>query len=63
MKKTPSRITKKSGKKGCLCDNGTYHPDCCDGTIWAEGIGIIQGGHESTITNNAVQRTNIKSHG
>ena len=29
-------------KRGCLCDDNTYHPDCCDGTMWAQGIGITE---------------------
>lgn len=26
-------------KKSCLCKNGTYHVDCCDGTLRAQGNG------------------------
>ena len=63
MKKTPSRITKAKSKRGCLCDDNTYHPDCCDGSIWAEGIGIIQNGGNRNTTNTATSRTKNNSHG
>jgi len=63
MKKTPSRITKNNGKRGCLCDDNTYHPDCCDGTIWAEGVGVTQNQTNNTITNTATSRNNTNTHG
>lgn len=41
MKKTPSRTSPKGGKRGCLCKGrNTYSIDCCDGSLWAQGIGI-----------------------
>ena len=39
--KTPSKTSPIGGRRGCLCDDNTYHPDCCDGTIHAQGIGKI----------------------
>ena len=63
MKKTPSRITKTSSKKGCLCKDGSYHTDCCDGSIWAEGIGIIKGGHVGNKTRTSTSRNKNNSHG
>ena len=38
---TPSKTSPKGSKKGCLCDDNTYHVDCCDGTLHAQGIGKI----------------------
>ena len=35
----PSKTSPKGGRRGCLCDDNTYHVDCCDGTIHAQGIG------------------------
>ena len=29
----------KSTRRGCLCKDNTYHPDCCDGSLHAQGIG------------------------
>jgi hypothetical protein len=40
--KTPSHTSPKGGKRGCLCPNGTYDRDCCDGSLQAQGIGVIQ---------------------
>lgn len=39
---TPSRTSPRNGKRGCLCwDANTYHVDCCDGSLRAQGIGNI----------------------
>lgn len=31
----------KSGKRACLCADGTYSTKCCDGSFQAQGIGNI----------------------
>ena len=42
IKQTPSRSAPKGGKRGCLCkDTLKYSVKCCDGTLWAQGIGPI----------------------
>jgi hypothetical protein len=33
--------TRTGGRRACLCPDGTYSKDCCDGSIWAQGIGVI----------------------
>ena len=38
---TPSRTSPNGGRRGCLCDDNTYSIECCDGTIYAQGIGKI----------------------
>jgi len=38
----PSRTSPKGGSRGCLCEDNTYHKDCCNGSIMAQGIGVIQ---------------------
>jgi hypothetical protein len=38
----PSYTSPIRSQKGCLCDDNTYHPDCCDGTLWGQGIGITE---------------------
>jgi hypothetical protein len=39
---TPSKISPKGGRRGCLCrDKDTYSIKCCDGSIQAQGIGKI----------------------
>lgn len=44
MSKQPtlSLTSPKGGKRGCLCKNGKYDSKCCDGTLRAQGIGVIQ---------------------
>lgn len=37
-----SRTSPKNKRRGCLCKNNTYHIDCCDGTLHAQGIGKTQ---------------------
>jgi len=39
--KTPSRTSPKGGARGCLCDDNTYSVKCCDGSMIAQGIGVI----------------------
>ena len=40
--KTPSHTSPKNDKRGCLCEDNTYDTKCCDGSLQAQGIGIIQ---------------------
>ena len=61
---TLSKVNRKGGKRGCLCPDGKYRKECCDGTLQAEGVGatitettvvIIDNGREGrtkTITHN-----------
>ena len=40
--KTPSYTSPKGSSRGCLCkDENTYSRKCCDGSLWAQGIGSI----------------------
>lgn len=36
---TPSKTSPRGSRRGCLCKDDTYHIDCCDGSIHAQGIG------------------------
>jgi hypothetical protein len=40
---TPSRTSPKAGsQRGCYCkDKQTYDKKCCNGSLWAQGIGNI----------------------
>ena len=62
-KKTESRTSPKGGKRGCLCDDGTYSAECCDGTLQNQGIGNTteQGG--SVKIDNRNERTNSYARG
>jgi hypothetical protein len=50
-KATKSKTSPKGGNRGCLCKDGTYKKECCNGDLQAQGIGatLSQGG-ESLIT-------------
>jgi|TARA_R110002012_G_scaffold98526_4_gene236163 hypothetical protein len=38
----PSRTSPRGSSRACLCkDTNTYSRKCCDGDIWAQGIGVI----------------------
>ena len=40
--KTASLTSPRSSKRGCLCkDELKYSVKCCDGSLWAQGIGNI----------------------
>jgi hypothetical protein len=41
--KTPSNTSPRGGKRACLCSDGTYSIKCCDGSLWAQGIGNVTG--------------------
>jgi len=49
--KTTSRTSPKGGKRGCLCDDGTYNSKCCDGTLQAQGVGSLVSQGTSTVVN------------
>jgi hypothetical protein len=37
-----ARTGQTGGQRGCLCpDIPTYSRECCNGSIWAQGIGSI----------------------
>lgn len=39
-----SRIpSPQSGRRGCLCKDGTYSIECCDGSFQAQGVGNVTG--------------------
>jgi len=39
--KTPSWTSPKGGSRGCLCEDNRYSVECCDGSLQAQGIGLI----------------------
>jgi len=39
MKATKSKTSPKGGKRGCLCKDGKYSKECCNGDLQAQGIG------------------------
>ena len=62
-KKTVSKTSPKGGKKGCLCDDGKYRAECCDGTLQNQGIGNTENQRESVKVDNRTERSNTYSRG
>jgi hypothetical protein len=57
--KTLSKTSPKGGKRGCLCEDGTYKAECCDGTLQAQGVGSTVNQVTSNVVNtNTVRQIN-----
>lgn len=53
-KKTKSKTSPTGGNRGCLCPDGTYSKDCCNGDLEAQGVGsLIQGGNSNVNNTNS----------
>lgn len=51
--KTVSKTSPKGGKRGCLCDDGKYRAECCNGELQNQGIGsTINQGTQVVINTN-----------
>jgi len=38
----PGYTSPKGSSRGCFCkDTNKYSKKCCDGSLWAQGIGVI----------------------
>jgi hypothetical protein len=63
-KQTKSRTSPKGGNRGCLCKDGTYKKECCNGNLQNQGVGatLSQGG-ESLITIVDGTRTIVSNNG
>ena len=55
--KTPSKTSPKGGRRGCLCDDGTYKAECCDGTLQSQGVGSEVRAVQDTVVNTNTSRT------
>jgi hypothetical protein len=49
------------GKRACLCKNGTYSSECCDGKLESQGIGPLEGQEVSTVVNTNQTRTIVNT--
>ena len=61
--KTKSKISPKKGKRGCLCDDGTYSNECCNGDLQNQGIGKTTGTENVTVTEDNGVRTITRTNG
>lgn len=51
-KATKSKTSPKGGNRGCLCTDGTYKKECCNGDLQAQGVGALVGQNEEPTINN-----------
>jgi len=61
-KKTPSKSSPKGSKRACICEDGTYHVDCCDGSLQAQGIGSTVNQGISVKSGNIEKRVKSNNH-
>ena len=61
--KTKSKTSPKGGKRGCLCDDGTYSKECCNGDLQNQGIGTTQNQSSSVVENIDGSRTITRENG
>ena len=54
---TKSKTSPKGGKRGCLCSDGKYSPDCCNGDLQNQGVGSLVNQTTSNVVNTNVVRT------
>ena len=59
--KTKSKTSPKGGKRGCLCPDGKYSKDCCNGDLEAQGIGSLVSSENVTITEVEGVRTIVRN--
>jgi hypothetical protein len=53
----------KGGKRGCLCKDGKYSSECCQGELQEQGIGSTVSQQSSSVTNVNTERTMVRSNG
>jgi hypothetical protein len=41
----------KDSSRACLCEDGTYSKDCCEGELINQGIGALVGQETATVVN------------
>jgi hypothetical protein len=53
----------KGGKRGCLCKDGKYSSECCQGELQEQGVGATVGQQTSSVTNVNAPRTIVTNNG
>jgi len=53
----------KGGKRGCLCKDGKYSSECCQGELQEQGIGATVAQQSSSVTNVNTARTIVTNNG
>jgi len=60
---TKSKTSPKGGKRGCLCPDGKYSPECCNGDLQNQGVGSMVNQTTSNVVNTNSPRTITSSNG
>lgn len=47
----------KGGKRGCLCKDGKYRKECCEGELSQQGIGSTVNGGSQVVINQTTNQT------
>jgi hypothetical protein len=58
--KTTSETSPNGGNKACLCEDGSYSKECCDGSLQAQGIGSENSQGISIVNNVNEVRTMVR---
>lgn len=53
----------KGGKKGCLCKDGKYRKECCNGDLQKQGVGSLVQQGVSDVQNTNEPRTITSNNG
>lgn len=53
----------KGGKRGCLCEDGTYSKDCCKGENINQGIGTLENQSTNVVNHTINERVIVSSNG
>ena len=53
----------KGGKRGCLCKDGKYSAECCQGELQEQGVGATVGQSSGAVTNTNAPRTIVTNNG
>ncbi len=60
--KTKSKTSPKGGNRGCLCTDGTYKKECCNGDLQAQGVGsLVEQNSNTSVTNIDGTRTIVSN--
>jgi hypothetical protein len=46
----------KGGKRGCLCKDGTYKKECCNGDLQEQGVGSLVEQSTNVVVNTNTER-------
>lgn len=60
MSKTKSKTSPKGGKRGCLCPDGTYSSECCNGDLQSQGIGNTYATGNETVSETENNGTRVR---